>query len=68
MTDFYGPYVVTAYKANQQAEELYVFGPFNTEKEAQAFFVKVQSHPGWEPEEVPVLNKPEVFDTGNERL
>jgi hypothetical protein len=63
-------YVVTAYKKEKglENEGLHVFGRFNSEEEAQHFYTKVIEHPDWEPGEVPVLNNPEVFGTGDERL
>jgi len=62
-------YVVTAYKADRPLKNagLYVFGPFS-EGEAQAFSDSVASNPNWELSEVPFLNNPDSFDTGEERL
>jgi len=70
LMDIYGPYVVTAYKVDRQIKDagLHHFGPFESEDEAQTFADTVASHPEWELSEVPVLNKPEVFGTGEERL
>lgn len=63
-------YVVTSYRVNRIIKEvgLHVFGPFASEREAQAFADKVDANPKWELSEVPTLNKPEVFGTGEERL
>jgi hypothetical protein len=68
--DILAQLVVTAYKSNRTLKNagLHVFGPFGSEEEAQRFFTKVINHPDWEPGEVPALNPPEVFGTGNERL
>jgi len=70
MADIYGPYVVTAYKADRQIKDagLYIFGPFDNEDSAQIFAENLTQKPEWELSEVPVLNKPEVFGTGEERL
>lgn len=70
LSRIYGPWVVTAYKANRQVKDagLHIFGPFATEEEFDAFTAKVEADPEWELSEVPVLNKPEVFGTGDERL
>jgi len=70
LMDIFGPYVVTAYKVDRQLKNagLHIFGPFESEDEAQIFADSVASDPDWELSEVPVLNKPEVFGTGEERL
>jgi len=74
LEQLYGPYIVTATKADRSEEikqeggGIYAFGPFATETEAQQFYSKVIAHPDWVAEEVPFLNKPEVFGTGDERL
>ena len=70
MSDIYGPYVVTAYKARRPIKNagLHVFGPFSSEDEAHHFSNYVDAHPEWELSELPVLNKPDVFGTGEERL
>jgi hypothetical protein len=70
LMDMYGPYVVTAYKVNRQIKDagLHVFGPFDSEESAQTFSDSVASDPDWELSEVPILNKPETFGTGEERL
>jgi hypothetical protein len=70
MTDLSGPYVVTAYKANRRIKNagLHIFGPFDNEEEAQAFADRVSADTKWELDEIPVLNKPETFGTGEERL
>ena len=69
MEDMFGPYVVTAYKANRKVKDagLHVFGPFRYESEAQEFADKVTADPNWELSELPVINDPDVFGTGNER-
>jgi hypothetical protein len=68
--DLFGPYVVTAYKADRRIKNagLHVFGPFDNEESAQTFADSVASDPEWELSEVPILNKPEIFGTGEERL
>jgi hypothetical protein len=65
-----GPYVVTAYKRNRRIKNagLHLFGPFITEEDAQKFADKVAQHPDWQLEEIPVLNLPSSFGTGDERL
>jgi len=70
LMDIFGQYVVTAYKVDRQLKNagLHVFGPFNGPDSAQTFADSVASHPEWELSEVPVLNKPETFGTGEERL
>jgi hypothetical protein len=70
MSDIFGPYVVTAYKVDRQLKNagLHVFGPFPNQESAEAFSDKVDADPRWELEEIPILNKPEVFGTGEERL
>jgi hypothetical protein len=68
--DFDGPYVVTAAKADRKIKDagFYHFGSFDTLDEAEKFVSKVVDNPEWELGEIPVLNKPEVFGTGNERM
>lgn len=74
LEELYGPYIVTAARADRPKEVaeagggIYPFGPFATETEAQLFAGKVLDNPFWELLEIPVLNKPEVFGTGDERL
>jgi hypothetical protein len=70
LMDIFGQYVVTAYKVDRQIKDagLHVFGPFNGPDSAQTFADTVASDPEWELSEVPVLNNPETFGTGEERL
>ncbi|HWI68643.1 MAG TPA: hypothetical protein VNS88_09710 [Nitrospiraceae bacterium] len=67
---FDGPYIVMAAKVGRDAKDAgyHAFGLFVTEDEAAAFVDKVTASPDWEVGEIPVLNKPEVFGTGDERL
>ena len=74
LEELYGPYIVTAAKADRAPEikeiggGVYPFGPFATQTEADEFADRVKADPDWELLEIPVLNKPEVFGTGDERL
>lgn len=63
-------YVVTAYKADRRIKNagLHIFGPFGNEEAAQKFADKVAENPDWQLEEIPVLNIPASFGTGEERL
>lgn len=65
-----GPWVVTAARTNRAIKDagFHVFGSFATEREYEDFVGKVTDNPDWELGEIPVLNSPEVFGTGEERL
>lgn len=55
-------YTVTAKKTGEAG--LIHFGPFNSEKSAQEFAYEVIQTPGWELDEVPILNNPLALRNG----